>query len=137
MVYKYEMYFNDIWNDVTPYVQTNAVVGDRLNQTFNIASFTFPHIKGDKISGIDLTKAVKPWIPVKITVDDKVYRMFTSDSSRDIIKKSDPKLYRHEIGVIEATKILQRKTLPDITVTQPKQRQFSAQYESNLKSLQK
>ena len=36
MVYKYEMYFNDIWNDVTPYVQTNAVVGDRLNQTFNI-----------------------------------------------------------------------------------------------------
>ena len=134
ITYKYEMYFNDVWNDVSAYVSTNAPVGDRLDATFNLGSFTFAHITADKFTGIDLSMAVKSWIPVKITVDDDVFRMFTADTSRSMIKKTDPKLYKHEIGLIEATKILKRKTIPDMTVTQPKSQQFTSLYRSEQKT---
>lgn len=134
MVYKYEMYFNDIWNDVTPYVATNSTIGDRLDRTLNIGSFIFSHITSNKISGIDLSVAIKPWIPVKITIDSDVFRFYTSDCARMIVKKDSPKLYRHEINLIEVTKILQRKTLPDITVTQPKSQQFTALHVSDYKN---
>lgn len=138
MEYKFEMYFNDTWNDVSACVETNASLGDRLNLTFNVSSFVFPHIKADKFTGIDLSVAIKPYIPVKITIntDEDVFRFYTSDCTRVIVKKSDTKLYRHDINLIETAKILQRKTIPDSTVTQPKSTQFTALYHSEQKSVE-
>jgi len=138
MEYKYEMYFNDVWNDVSAYVETNAPLGDRLNKTLNIGSFIFAHIRADKFDGIDLSEAVKPYIPVKVTinVDEDVFRFYTADCTRIIVKKTDTKLYRHDINLIETAKILQRKTIPDSTVTQPKSTQFTSLYSSEQKSVE-
>lgn len=136
-LYKYEMYFNDKWNDITPYVETNTSTGLRLDQTLNTAAFTFAHIRADKIEGIDLSKVIKPWIPVKVTIDNDTFRFYTADSNRELIKKTEPRLYKHTIQLIEATRILQRKTLSDITVTQPKSKQFTPLFVSDYKTLNK
>lgn len=136
-IYKYEMYFNNTWNDISSYVETNSTIGDRLDKTFNIASFVLPHIKSDKFVGIDLSVAIKPWIPVKVTIGSDVYRFYTSDCSRTIIKKTTPRLYKHEVQLVEATRILQRKTIADTTVTQPKSTQFTSLYMSEYKTLTK
>ena len=136
-VYKYEMYFNDTWNDVTPYVETNSTTGIRLDQTMNTSSFKFAHIRADKIDGIDLSLAIRPWIPVKVTIDNDVFRFYTADTSREMVKKTEPRLYRHQVQLVEATRILQRKTLSDIAVTQPKSKQYTALYVSDYKNLSK
>jgi len=136
-IYKYEMYFNDQWNDISSYVETNTTLGDRLDKTFNISTFILPHIKADKFAGIDLSVAIKPWIPVKVSIDSDVFRFYTADCSREMIKKTSPSLYKHNVQLVEATRILQRKTIADITVTQPKSKQFTSLYISDYKTLSK
>jgi hypothetical protein len=71
---------------------------------------------------------------VRITIDNDTYRFYTADCSRVIVKKTSPRLYRHDIQLVEATRILQRKTIPDITVTQPKSTQFTSLYASDYKT---
>jgi len=137
ITYKYEMYFNDTWNDVSAQVETNATIGDRLDKTFDIASFSFAHIRADKFTGIDLSLAIKPWIPVRITIGTDIFRFYTADCTREMVKKTEPRLYKHNIQLVEATRILQRKTIPDITVTQPKSIQFTSLYISDYKTLDK
>ena len=133
--YKYELNINDTWIDISNYVETGSSIGDRLDETLDIASFEIAHIKSDAIIGLDLSKALTPYIPVRITINDgeEVFRFFTADTSAGIVKKNDPKLYSHSVGLIEATQILKRKNIPDITITQPKSKVFIGSVYSSTK----
>lgn len=126
ITYQYEIYINDTWTDITNYVETNAPLADRKDETLNFASFTISHIKSDTITGLDLSKAIKPYIPVIITINngEDVFGMYTADTTCSIIKKTDDKLYQHTVGLIEDVQILKRKNIPNVSISQPKSEVF-------------
>ena len=54
----------------------------------------------------------------EVNIDGLLY-VVSEDTVKQIRKGTSP-LYRHEISLIEPTKILQKRVIPNITVTQPK-----------------
>jgi hypothetical protein len=132
--YTYLLYSENTqsFQDISKYVQTNAGISDRYDTTLDFGSFTIAHIKSDTIDGFDMSEPIKPWTPIIINVNngEEIYRMYTGDSTRSIVKKSSPKLYKHEINLIEASKALWRKPISDMTITQPKSLVFQGAYYS-------
>jgi hypothetical protein len=53
----------------------------------------------------------------EVNIDGLLY--VVAEDVVKLVKKTTPKLYRHEITLIEPTKILQKRVIPNITVTQP------------------
>jgi uncharacterized repeat protein (TIGR02543 family) len=122
--YKFLIYNGTQFVDITKLIQTNANIQDKLDLTLDFASFVIKHAKQSytDIPGIDFSKPLKPWTPVIIDINNgqETYRMYTTNCSRNIIGKGSTKRYSHEISLVEATKSLWGKPIPNFTITQPK-----------------
>jgi hypothetical protein len=97
---------NDI--DVTSLVDINSIVtNDTLDETLASGSIVMP------ISTLSVPYARFS----EVNIDGLLY-VVAEDNVRVIRKGLNPR-YRHEISLIEPTKILQKRVLPNLTVTQP------------------
>ena len=56
---------------------------------------------------------------VIIEIDNVTYRYLVSEDKVTIIKKTSPRMYSHSVSLIEPTKLLERRVIPDMTITQP------------------
>jgi len=133
--YKILIYNGTDFIDISSLVQTNMNIQDKLDLTLDFASFTIPQAKASytQFPNIDFSKVIKPWTPVIIDINNGVekYRFYTTDCTRSIIGKGTTKLYKHEINLVEATKSLFGKPIPDMTITQPKSVLFDGKYFSD------
>lgn len=134
--YKYKIYVDGSFVDISAYINTNAFLSDKIDETLNVASFTIPHIRADKVPGLDLSKPIKPWTPFIIDINngEAEFAFYTGNSTRTVLKKTSPELYKHDVDLIEGIKIFQRKTIPNISVTQPKGAVFQGRFYSDLKA---
>lgn len=136
--YKIELYNGEQFVDISDIIQTNMNIQDKLDLTLDSASFVIPHAKQsyEDIPNIDFSKPIKPMTPVKITINNgyETFRFYTSNSPVSIIAKGSQKRYKHEVNLIEASKALSTKTIPDMTVTQPKSEMMNSKYFSESKS---
>jgi len=121
MKYKVYIYNGTEFKEVSDFVETNITINDRKDKQFNSASLTLSHVKEDSIPGFDLSKVFKPGTPVEIQMNPgkKTWRFIISNSKKNIIRKNEPRIYRHEISLVEPSKILQKKTIPNFTTSQP------------------
>lgn len=135
--FKFLLYNGTDFVDISNIVETNANLQDKLDLTLDFANFTIKHAKANytEYPNIDFSKPIKPWTPFMLVINDtETYRFYTSDSTRSIIGKGTTKRYKHEIGVIEASKSLYKKPIPDMTITQPKSVIFDGKYFSDSKN---
>lgn len=68
---------------------------------------------------LDFTKGIERFSRVLLNIDGYNYRYFVSEDTVETLKKSSPKLYSHKITLIEPTKLLERRVIPNMTITQP------------------
>lgn len=126
--YKILLYNGSEFVDISSIVQTNVNIQDKLDLTLDFGSFVIPHAKASysSIDGIDFSKAIKPWTPIVIDINygAEIYYSYVTNSNRSIIGKGTTKRYKHDVTLIEPTKSLFSKIIPDMTITQPKTKLF-------------
>jgi hypothetical protein len=132
------MYNGTRYVDISNLIETNMNIQDKLDLTLDFASIVIPHAKASytDIPDIDFSKPIKPWTPIMIDINNgfEIYRFYTTNSPISIIGKGTEKRYRHEISLVEASKSLFGKVIPDMTITQPKSVLFSAATFSDSKT---
>ena len=134
---KFLLYNGTQFVDISDIVETNANIQDKLDLTLDFATINIPHAKAtyEKYPNIDFSKPIKPWTPFVLEINNiETFRFYTTDCSRTIIGKGSDKRYKHEINLVEASKSLFGKPIPDMTITQPKSAIFQGTYFSDLKS---
>jgi len=126
MVVEYiKVWFNNNPIDIKSLVSYPFTITETLDDTLDSAQITIPYVFKSTFlfSGIDFSKPFKRYSKVEISVDGKVYRFVLSDDTVEEVVKGSIGIpnpaYSHTINLIEPTKLLQRKILPDMTVTQP------------------
>lgn len=101
--------------DITQYVDIQSIMtNDTLDESLASGSFTIPFV-----SSTDITNGDQP-IPrlSEVNIDGILY--VVSEDTVKLVRKGTNKRYRHEVSLIEPTKILQKRVIPNLTVTQPK-----------------
>jgi hypothetical protein len=94
--------------DITSLVDiTSITTNDTLDESLASGSMIIP-----------LTTQNTPYARFSEVRIDGLLFVVAEDIVR-LVKKTDPKQYRHEISLIEPTKILQKRVIPNLTVTQP------------------
>jgi len=100
--------------NITQYVDiTSVVTNDTIDETLASASFTIPFVSPTNIANGD--QPIPRLSEVKI--DDLLY--VVSEDTVTLIRKGANPLYKHDVSLIEPTKILQKKVIPNLTITQP------------------
>ena len=136
--FKVLLYNGTQFVDISKLIQTNANLQDKLDLTLDFASFVIPHAKQsyEDIPGIDFSKPIKPWMPLILDINNgsELYRFYTTNCTMNIVGKGSTKRYKHDIQVIEASKSLWGKPIPDMTITQPKSAVFEGKYFSSNKA---
>ncbi len=100
--------------DITSYVDpTSIVTNDTLDESLASGAFVLPFV-----SSTDITNGDKP-IPrfSEIDIDGLLY--LVAEDSVKLVRFGTNKLYRHEVTLIEPTKMLQKRVIPNLTITQP------------------
>ena len=94
--------------DVTSLVDIGSVTfNDTLDESLASGSMVIPlHTKNTPYERFS-----------QVNIDGMLF-VIAEDNVR-LLRKGSNKLYRHEISLIEPTKILQKRVLPNLTVTQP------------------
>lgn len=100
--------------DITQYVDIQSIItNDTLDESLASGAFVIPFISSTEIINGD-----QP-IPRFTQVDIDGILFVVSEDIVKLVKKGTDKRYRHEISLIEPTKILQKRVIPNLTVTQP------------------
>jgi len=100
--------------DITSHVDTTSIVtNDTLDETLASGSFILPFVTSTDISNGD-----QP-IPRFTEVDIDGLLFVVAEDNVTLIRRGTNKLYKHEVNLIEPTKILQKRVIPNITITQP------------------
>ena len=100
--------------DISTHVDINSIItNDTLDETMASGSFTLPFV-----SSTDITNGDQP-IPRFSQVDIDGLLFVVAEDTVTLVRRGTNKLYRHEVELIEPTKILQKRVIPNITVTQP------------------
>lgn len=116
-----KLYFETLEHDITSYVDESSIVySDNIDKTRAHGGFTIPFVKSDVLRGIDLSKPLPRLMRIYLNMDDEETYWVVSEDRVNKVRKGDSPLYSHEITIIEPTVILENRTLPDMTVTQPK-----------------
>lgn len=100
--------------DITQYVDANSIVtNDTLDESLASGAFVIPFVTSTQITNGD-----QP-IPrfSEVNIDGLLF--VVSEDTVTLARKGTNKLYRHEITLVEPTKILQKRVIPDLTITQP------------------
>lgn len=94
--------------DVSTLVDVSSViVNDTLDESLASGSMVIPlHTKNTPYARFS-----------EVNIDGMLF-VVAEDTVR-LVRKGTNKLYRHEISLIEPTKVLQKRVLPSLTVTQP------------------
>jgi hypothetical protein len=94
--------------DITSLVDiTSITTNDTLDESLASGSMIIP-----------LSPQKSPYARFSEVRIDGLLFVVAEDMVR-LVKKTEPKQYRHEISLIEPTKILQKRVIPNLTVTQP------------------
>jgi hypothetical protein len=100
--------------DITQYVDKQSIVtNDTLDESLASGAFVIPFV-----SNTDIFNGDQP-IPRFTTVDIDGLLYVVAEDEVKLVRKGTNKLYSHQVTLIEPTKILQKRVLPDLTVTQP------------------
>lgn len=107
--------------DLSSYVDESSIVyGDNIDETMAHGGFTIPYIKPNAISGVDMSLPLSRLSQIETDIDDEIMRWFVAEDRVVKIRKGTNPLYSHEITLVEPTVVLQKRVLPNMTVTQPK-----------------
>lgn len=135
--FKVLLYNGNKFVDISRLIEANSNLQDKLDLTLDYASFVIPHAKQSytDMEGIDFSKPIKSWMPLILDINNgfELYRFYTTNCTVNIVGKGNTKRYKHDIQVIEASKSLWGKPIPDMTITQPKSAVFTGLYFSDLK----
>lgn len=101
--------FDGSWQDITNYVKRGFQITERLDEELD---------SGIIIVTNDKEFVYLPNSKVRITVGSKVYAFIVNSDDSILISKQTG-IYQHTIGLIEATKILERYVIDDLSFTQP------------------
>lgn len=105
--------------DITSYVDLNSIsYSDTIDETLGSGGFMIPFIRSDSI-GYNMSKPIPRYSSIKIEDDQTLYYLVSEDI-KVLVRKGVNKLYSHKVSLIEPTKILQRRVIPNQTITQPK-----------------
>jgi hypothetical protein len=110
---------NDVYYDISSLVQFDTKYSDDISKELDLYSFIIPVCKSDSISGLDLSLPFTQNTRVEIDTEGDIKRMIVREDDSQTVFIGSPKLYSHKVSLIEHTKILELKTVPDSTVTQP------------------
>lgn len=100
--------------DITSYVDiTSIVTNDTLDESLASGAFTLPFV-----SSTDITNGDQP-IPRFSQVDIDGLLFVVAEDTVTLVRRGTNKLYRHEVNLIEPTKMLQKRVIPNLTITQP------------------
>jgi hypothetical protein len=113
----------EAWVDITDLASNPITITQALDETMDSGAFTMPYVKADQLPHLNLGDPIEPYTRVEVTVDEELFRFFVeSDQVSEVRKASgaSPALFRHDVALIEPTKVLQRRVLPDMTITQAK-----------------
>ena len=100
--------------DITQHVDKQSIItNDTLDESLASGAFTIPFVSNTGIQNGD-----QP-IPrlSEVNIDGLLY--VVSEDEVTLVRKGTNKLYKHQVTLIEPTKILQKRIIPDLTVTQP------------------
>ena len=100
--------------DITQYVDKQSIItNDTLDESLASGAFTIPFV-----SNTDIENGDQP-IPrfSQVNIDGLLY--VVAEDEVTLLKKGTNKLYKHQVTLIEPTKILQKRIIPNTTVTQP------------------
>lgn len=100
--------------DITSYVDiTSIVTNDTLDESLASGAFTLPFV-----SSTDITSGDQP-IARFSQVDIDGLLFVVAEDTVTLVRRGTNKLYRHEVNLIEPTKMLQKRVIPNLTITQP------------------
>lgn len=123
---------NDVYYDISSLVQFDTKYSDDISKELDLYDFLIPVCKADSIVGLDLSLPFKQNTRVEIDTEGDIKRMIVREDSAPTIYLGSPKLYSHKVSLIEHTKILELKPVPDMTITQPQGSYTIAASESNI-----
>ena len=118
-----EIWMNGTRYDITQYVNRESIsISQTIDATLDSGSFMTNPLKKHAISQtLDLSRPFIRLSRVRITMDKEVYEFVVEEPKRDKVAYStDPEeeLYVHTVKIISQTALLQRRPIPDMTVTQ-------------------
>lgn len=100
--------------DITQHVDKQSIItNDTLDESLASGAFTIPFV-----SNTDIENGDQP-IPrfSQVNIDGLLY--VVAEDEVTLVKKGTNKLYKHQVTLIEPTKILQKRIIPNLTITQP------------------
>ena len=115
---KVELIIDDTNYDLSNIVAYPINISFTLDKTLDNGNFRIPATKVDQISGLELDTPIRPLTKCLITIDDVEHYFYTGESKCKRLGGGDSEVWTHSIQIIEATKMLERSNIPDMTVTQ-------------------
>jgi hypothetical protein len=115
---KFKNQLNESHNiDITSMVATPLNIGFNIDESYDSGSLTLPMMPAT-FGAYDFTQPFRPYTKFEIDIDGVNHKLYSTEPKVDLIRKNPP-LYSHRITLIEPTKILEKRILQDMTVTQP------------------
>ena len=116
-----KLVINETEYDLTNYVDESSIAyGDNIDETRAHGTFTIPFIKPYAIIGLMFNKPLPRLSKIVTIIDGETLRWKLAEDKVIKVRKGTSPLYRHDITIIEPTVDLEKRVLPDMTVTQPK-----------------
>jgi hypothetical protein len=105
--------------NITNLIDVNSIsFSDAIDETLGSGGFVIPLISSNKI-GYDMSKPIPRY--AKVIIDDGMTMYYyVSEDIVALVRKGANKLYKHTVKLIEPTKLLMRRVIPNQTITQPK-----------------
>ena len=115
---------NSIEYDISSIVEYDDVISEDISKELDTASFRIPITLADTITNgantLDLSMPLKPLTKVEWLVGEETKRFYVREDLCDTISYATPNEYMHQVSLIEPTKLLELKTIPDLAITQPR-----------------
>ena len=105
--------------DITSITKYDPFYTDDISKELDTLEFTIPVTKEDTITGLDLSLPLQQLTQVELTIEGDIKRYYVREDKVSRIYLGTPALYSHTVSLIEPTKLLELKPIPDMTVTQP------------------
>lgn len=116
-----KLVINETEYDLTDYIDEGSIAyGDNIDETRAHGAFTIPFIKPYAIVGLMFNKPLPRLSKIVTEIDGETLRWKLAEDKVSKIRRGSNPLYRHDITIIEPTVDLEKRVLPDMTVTQPK-----------------
>lgn len=112
--------FGGGFEDVTKYVSIPIKMHLTRDESLDTCSFHIPMIPLGASPLINFSKRIDSFTEVEIIIDGNVHRhIVIEDDFSQVIKTDKETYFSHKISTIEHTKILELRTIKDMTITQP------------------